>query len=151
MKAKLLNEAGARSYLLVFETGDEVMEQLLDFARRESLSSSYFTGIGAFERLTFAFLELEKKDYKKIELEEQVEVLSLTGNMALYNQEVKIHAHVVIGKLDGTAHGGHLFEARVRPTLELFLTEVAEPINRRMNEEVGIPLIDISEHERGER
>ncbi|OLE51858.1 MAG: hypothetical protein AUG51_21020 [Acidobacteria bacterium 13_1_20CM_3_53_8] len=144
MKAKLLNEEGARTFALVFDTGDEFVSGLLDFARREKLASAHFAGIGAFERLTFGFFELEKKEYKKIGVNEQVEVLSLAGNIALYENELRVHAHVLVGKQDGTAHGGHLFEAHVRPTLELFLTELAVPLRRRMNEEVGIPLIDLS-------
>ncbi|HMF58654.1 MAG TPA: PPC domain-containing DNA-binding protein [Pyrinomonadaceae bacterium] len=143
MKAKLVNEEGARTFALVFETGDEVMSGLLDFARRENLGGAYFAGIGAFERLTFGFLDRERKDYQKIPVNEQVEALSLVGNIARYENELKIHAHVVVSKQDGTAHGGHLFEAHVRPTLELFLTELAQPLNRRMNEEAGIPLIDL--------
>jgi len=144
MKAKLVNEEGARTFALVFDTGDEFVSGLLDFARRENLVGAHFAGIGAFERLTFGFFELERKEYKKIPVNEQVEVLSLAGNIALYENELKVHAHVLIGKQDGTAHGGHLFEGHVRPTLELFLTELAVPLRRRMNEEVGIPLIDLS-------
>ena len=144
MKAKLLNEEGARTFALVFDTGDEFVSGLLDFAQRENLVGAHFAGIGAFERLTFGFFELEKKEYKKISVNEQVEVLSLAGNIALYENELRVHAHVLVGKQDGTAHGGHLFEAHVRPTLELFLTELAVPLHRRMNEEVGIPLIDLS-------
>jgi uncharacterized protein len=144
MKAKLLNEAGARTFALVFDTGDEVMSHLLNFARRENLASAHFTGIGAFEHLIFGFFERERRDYKKIEVDEQVELLSFIGNITLYENELKIHAHVVVSKQDGTAHGGHLFEAHVRPTLELLLTESVVPLRRRMNEEVGIPLIDLS-------
>src|SRR3982751_5642863 len=117
MRAKLLNETGARTFALVFDTGDEVMSLLLDFARRENLASAHFTGIGAFERVIFGFLDSEKKDYKKITVNEQIELLSLTGNIAQYENELKIHAHVVVSKEDGTAHGGHLLEAYVRPTL----------------------------------
>src|SRR5947209_398966 len=123
MKARVINEADARIFLLVFETGDEAVATLLDFARRENLAGAHFTAIGAFERLTFGFFNLETKVYEKIPVNEQVEVLSLAGNLARYEKELRVHAHVVIGKRDGTAHGGHLFEAHVRPTLEMFLTE----------------------------
>jgi predicted DNA-binding protein with PD1-like motif len=71
--------------------------------------------------------------------------MSLVGDIALYDGEPKLHAHVVVGKRDGTAHGGHLISARVRPTLEIWLTASPEIIERRMNVEVGLPLIDLSD------
>jgi uncharacterized protein len=58
-----------------------------------------------------------------VSLDEQVELLSLIGDVALKDGEPQVHAHVVIGKRDGTAYGGHLLQARVRPTCELVLTE----------------------------
>jgi len=42
---------------------------------------------------------------------------------------------------DGTAHGGHLLEARVRPTCELILTE--SPIQKKLDPKSGIALIQI--------
>src|SRR6266481_3316344 len=34
-----------------------------------------------------------------------------------------VHAHAVIGKKDGTAHGGHLLESHIRPKCEDIFTE----------------------------
>lgn len=82
-----------------------------------------------------AFLEREKKDYKKIPINEQVEVLSLIGDIALAGQEPKLHAHVVLGKADRTACGGHLLEAHVWPTLEVVLTESPRHLRRKLDEE----------------
>jgi predicted DNA-binding protein with PD1-like motif len=56
-----------------------------------------------------------------------------------------VHAHIVVGKSDGTAHGGHLLEAHVRPTLEVFLVESPKPLRRKMNAEVSLALIDLTE------
>jgi hypothetical protein len=53
----------------------------------------------------------------------------------------RLHAHVVVGKRDGTAHGGHLLQARVRPTLEVILTESASYLARRHDPESGLALI----------
>ena len=105
------------------------------------LSSPSFTS--AFERVTIAFFDLETKEYQHIPLDEQVEVMSLIGNIALYEGEPKIHAHVVLGKRDGTAHGGHLISAQVRPTLEVWLTESPQTITRKLDETTNLPLIDL--------
>jgi predicted DNA-binding protein with PD1-like motif len=78
-------------------------------------------------------------------LEEQVEVLALTGNVALAKGQPKVHAHVVVGMRDGTAHGGHLIEATVRPTLEVVLVESAPHLRRSMDEATGLALIDLDQ------
>ena len=143
MKSKLLIKT-PRTFALIFDKGDEVTKSLLEFAKENQLNASYFTALGSFSEATLGFFERERKDYKRIEIEEQVEVMSLFGNIARDESgEHKLHAHVVIGKSDGTAHGGHLLKAHVWPTLELFLTETSEKLQRKVDEETNLPLIAI--------
>jgi predicted DNA-binding protein with PD1-like motif len=70
-------------------------------------------------------------------------VLSLIGDIALNKGKPKVHAHVVVGKADGTAHGGHLMEARVRPTLEVIVVESPKHLIRRTDDETGLALITL--------
>ena len=145
MKSKLLFIT-PRTFTLIFDKGDEVTATLLQFAKANQLKASYFTAIGALSKVTLGFYERERKDYKRIEIEEQVEVMSLFGNLAQdENGQHKLHAHVVIGKRDGSAHGGHLLKAHVWPTLELFLTETSETLQRKVDEETNLPLIAIEQ------
>ncbi len=143
MQTKLIHDAGEKTFAIVLDQGDEVISSLLAFARDNNLSASHFTAIGAFESVTFGFFERDRKGYKKITIDEQVEVLSLVGDIALADEEPKLHAHVVIGKTDGTAHGGHLLEARVWPTLEVFLFESPEHLRREEDKETGLKLIKL--------
>jgi predicted DNA-binding protein with PD1-like motif len=143
MKSELLNDGPQKTYALVFEQGDEVVSVLTAFARAQGLAASHFTAIGAFSEVTLGYFERDRKQYKRIPLREQVEVLSLVGDNALDGGEPKIHAHVVVGKADATAHGGHLVEARVWPTLELVLTESPRHLRRRMDRDSGLALIDL--------
>lgn len=57
-------------------------------------------------------------------------MLSLIGDIALDRGEPKVHAHVIVGKSDGTAHGGHLMNAKVRPTLEVIVVESAGELHK---------------------
>ena len=145
MKSKVLHADGARTVALVFEAGEEAMQGLLDFAKRERLTSGHFTGIGAFEELTLGYFDWTQKNYARIAIREQVEVLSLVGDVALEGTMPKIHAHVVVGKRDGTAHGGHLLEARVRPTLEVILIQPPGHLRRRFDPRSKLALIDVEE------
>lgn len=143
MKTKLLYDQGEKTFAIVFDKGDEVISGLTEFAKRNNLGGSHFTAIGAFSDVVLGYFDWEKKDYKRISLKEQVEVLSLIGDIALQGSEPKVHAHVVVGKSDGTAHGGHLLKGHVRPTLEVILIESPRHLQRKTDEETGLALINL--------
>lgn len=143
MKSKLLDDRGEKTFVLVFDTDDEVVSGLTDFAKREKLGAAHFTAIGAFRELTLGYFDWDSKQYQKIPVREQVEVLSLVGNIVMKDDSPKLHAHVVVGKRDGTAHGGHLIDARVRPTLEVVLAEAPRHLQRRHDEKSGLALIKL--------
>lgn len=143
MKSKFLDDRGEKTYVLVFDTDDEVVSGLTDFAKREKLGAAHFTAIGAFRELTLGYFDWDSKQYQKIPVREQVEVLSLVGNIVMKDDAPKLHAHVVVGKRDGTAHGGHLIDARVRPTLEVVLAEAPRHLQRRHDEKSGLALIKL--------
>lgn len=131
-------------FALVFDKGDEFISELQRFAQENELTGSHLTAIGAFQNVTLGYFDRKARDYRRIPIEEQVEVLSLVGDIALKDGAPKIHAHAVVGKSDGTAHGGHILEAHVWPTLEVVLTESPRYLRRRMDAETGLALIDLS-------
>jgi predicted DNA-binding protein with PD1-like motif len=142
MKWKQLADDGdSRTFALAFAAGDEVVHELVAWSRQHRIEAATFTGIGAFEHARLGFFDLETREYAEIVMDEQVEVLSLAGNVSRVDDDHKIHAHVVVGKRDGTAHGGHLLSAHVRPTLELVVIETPAPLRRRLDETTGLPLL----------
>ncbi|MDQ3833465.1 MAG: DNA-binding protein [Actinomycetota bacterium] len=144
MKAKLIyEEQGEKTFALVFDPGDEAMEELTNFAKENGLSAARFTAIGAFSDATLGYFDMEKKEYEKIPVDEQVEVLSLVGDVALFEGEPKLHAHAVLGRSDGTTRGGHLLGAHVQPTLEVVIVESPEHLRRETDEETGLPLLAV--------
>jgi len=143
MKSALLSDAdGLRTFVVVLSTDDEVMATLQRFALEHRLKASQLSAIGAFSRVVVAFFDWKTKDYRHLPIDEQVEVLSLLGDVTLDVDKQKIHAHVVVGKSDGTAHGGHLIEAHVRPTLEVMVTELPRHLHRQFDPTSGLTLID---------
>ena len=142
MKDMLLNEhGGLRTFAIVLETGDEAMASIASFAVARHLRASQFTAIGAFSRVVVAYFDWETKAYRKTSIGEQVEVLSLLGDVTFENGHPKVHAHVVVSKADATAHGGHFIEGHVRPTLEIVLTETPAHLERHFDPETGLTLI----------
>jgi predicted DNA-binding protein with PD1-like motif len=143
MHYKLVDEK-PKTFILVFETNDELARGLRDFASAQKLASASFKAIGALSSVRLAWLNWETKQYEQsVFLDEQVELLSLIGDVALKDVEPQVHAHAVVGKRDGTAHGGHLLQAHVRPTCELVLTESPANLRKEFDPAAGIPLIKL--------
>ncbi len=141
MKSKLLHEAAPRVFVLVFEPGDEVTAELTRFAAEKHLRACGVYGLGTFEEATLGYFDLQAKDYRPLRVREQVEVASLVGNIATVDGKHRLHAHVVIGKVDGTAMAGHLLNGRVRPTLELLVTEYSASMARAFDPSTGLTLL----------
>ena len=143
MRYKLISKR-PKTFVLAFETGDEVIQGLNTFACEQQLSASQFTAIGAFSKAVVGFFELSRREYKRISISRQVEVLSLLGNIALANDKPQLHAHVVLGKSDGSTSGGHLLEGHVRPTLEVILLESPKHLHRVRDPVTGLMLIHLA-------
>jgi predicted DNA-binding protein with PD1-like motif len=143
MQSKLLSEIGGqRSHVLVLATGEEAMAALQAFARELSLTAASFTAIGAFSNAVLGYFDWTAKSYRRIPVDEQVEVASLTGDIALGPDGAPaLHAHVVLGRHDGSALAGHLLEGHVRPTLEIVLTESPRHLRKQLDPESGLALI----------
>ena len=143
MHHKLI-ENQPKTYVLIFETGDELAAGLKQFASELKISAGSFTAIGAFSSVRLGWFNWETKKYDNaVVLDEQVELLSMIGDIAMKDEEPQVHAHVVIGKSDGTAHGGHLLKAHVRPTCEVVLTESPAHLQKRIDPESGLALIQL--------
>lgn len=141
-RAALLSDGDIKTYLLVFRTGQEVMNGLLAFARKQKLTAGHLTGIGAISDAIIGYFDPEKKTYLRLHETGQHEVLSLTGNLAQYDNAPFFHVHVALGLRDGRTRGGHLFAMTVRPTVELVLTAYPKAVGRKIDPEWDLPLLD---------
>jgi len=119
MRSKLLHEAnGERTFAVILETGDEIVSSLDTFADENGLEAATFKAIGALSEANLAYFDWDRKEYLPIPVGEQVEVASLTGDIATGpDGKPAIHVHAVLGKRDGSAIAGHLKSGTVRPTL----------------------------------
>jgi uncharacterized protein len=144
MESKLIFEHnGLKTYVLIYDKGDEFISGVQTFAKQHSLNASHFTAIGAFSDAIIGFFDKQIMDYKKIPVNEQVEVLTLVGNITLSHGEYKVHAHAVFGKSDASTVGGHVLEGHVWPTLEVVLEESLKHLIRQKDPETGLPLLEL--------
>ncbi|MDH2356302.1 DNA-binding protein [Bradyrhizobium sp. SSUT18] len=142
---KISGKAGPETRVVILDSGEEAFTTLTKFANDAAITAASLTAIGAFERATVGWFNLEKKTYKKIEVAEQCEVLSAIGDIAVGDDgKASLHVHVVLGLADGTTRGGHLLEGKVRPTLEVVIADTAAHLRRKKEPDLGIALIDIA-------
>ena len=129
-------------YVVIFHKGDEALSGLTDFAMQHDVQDAHFTAIGAVSGATLAWLDVPKKIYHRISVLEQAEVLSLIGDVAIFNGKPVVHMHAVLGRSDGSTVGGHVFELEANPTLEVFVTVDSMPLKKRPDDASGMKLID---------
>jgi predicted DNA-binding protein with PD1-like motif len=144
VKSQLVSDAAkATVHVIVLDSGEEAFAALTRFANEEKVTAATLTAIGAFESAVVGWFDFSSKTYKRIEVEEQCEVLSAIGDVAIGDDgKASLHVHIVLGLADGSTRGGHLLEGKVRPTLEVVLTETPARLRRRKRPELGIALID---------
>ena len=147
MKVRVVEDADVVTYVTVCDPGDEAVAALAQFARDEDLEASEITAVGAFERAVVGWFDRAAKQYRHIPIDEQCEVLSLIGDVAVDQDGPAVHAHVVLGLADGTTRGGHLIEGRVFPTLEVIVRETPAQLRKVMRPDIGIALIDLDRSE----
>lgn len=119
------------------------MEVLTSLAGGEGIRAAEISGIGAFERAVIGFYDLSRKEYERIPVDEETEVLSLLGNLSVTDEGPRVHAHVTLGRRDGSGLGGHLFEGDAGATLEVFVREEPGELRRKEDREIGLPLLDL--------
>ncbi len=145
MKSKLVSGPGAATYVVVLDAGEEAFGALSEFAAAQGLSAGQVTAVGAFERAAVGWFDRAAKEYRRIEVGQQCEVLSLLGDIALGAHGPQPHLHTVLGLPDGTTRGGHLLAGRVWPTLEVIIREVPAELRKTHRPEIGLALIDLGQ------
>jgi predicted DNA-binding protein with PD1-like motif len=147
MKYKVVEDADVVTYVVVCDPRDEAVTALTQFAQAEDLEAASIAAVGAFEHAVVGWFDRAAKDYRRIRVDEQCEVLSLLGDVAEGQDGPILHMHTVLGLSDGTTRGGHLLEGKVFPTLEVVVTETPAQLRKVMRPDIGVALIDLDQSE----
>ncbi len=115
--------SSARTFEVTMRKGDEVASGLTEFAEKHKLTGAHLTGIGALNHVVLGWYDPDQRAYKTNVIDQEVELVSLTGNIVLENGKPFVHEHCVIALKDGTTRGGHLIEAKVAVELQVFIVD----------------------------
>ena len=129
------------TYVLNIERGEELFSSLRQFLDKEYIMAGYFTGLGAAGELDIAYYDLATKKFERHVIKEDVEILSLVGNIARLGDETIIHVHGTFGKRDLSVFGGHLFSLQVSGACEIHLTKLSKTMSRAYDGATGLNLL----------
>ncbi len=138
---KLIHSEGDL-YTLNFQKGEEVMAGLTQFLSEKGIQAAHLTGLGAASHITIAYYNLDTKEYEKETFTENVEILSLIGNVGVKEEgKLVVHMHGTFGKRNFHVFGGHVFEMVISGAGEIHVHALPGKISRAYDEETGLTLM----------
>ena len=129
-------------YILRLVRGENVFETLQKFCRQEQIDGAFFSGIGAVDKAELAHYNIETQKYSSQKFNQALEVINLTGNIALHEGEIIIHAHGTFSDTNMHCLGGHVVSLQVSGTLELSLQKTTA-LAKSVDSETGLKLFNL--------
>ena len=136
-----LRDGDRRVVVVVVNPGEDAVAAVNDVAARRGIRGASVTAVGGFHHADVGYFDRQTRDYVRINVPDQVEVLSLLGDVADNQGQAALHVHAVLGRRDGSTVGGHLLYGEVWPTLEVIITEVGADLVKRVDPETGLALL----------
>ena len=127
--------------VVAVDKGEDAVTAINEVAERYGIRGARVTAVGGFTSAELGYFDRGKRGYLRIPVREQVEVLSLQGDIADNQGRTALHVHAVLGHCDGTTVGGHLLRGEVWPTLEVIITEVGASLTKQVDQETGLALL----------
>ena len=128
-------------YAVRLAPGDEVCSSLLALCKQEKLGAGTVSGIGAAGRATLGVYRVAEQVYVSRSLEGEFEIASLAGNISRQAGQPYLHRHATLSDADGGVYAGHLSEAYISATAEIFITPLQGELGRERDEQLGINLL----------
>jgi predicted DNA-binding protein with PD1-like motif len=131
-----------RRYILRFDKDEELFDALAKFAEAESIGAASFSGIGTTSLVELAYFNQHLKEYRHKPIMEDLEIVSLNGNISMLDGKPSVHAHGTFSRTDFTVVGGHIFKLITLATCEIFLIKLEGQAIRKQNDTWGLKLLE---------
>jgi predicted DNA-binding protein with PD1-like motif len=130
-----------RRFMLRFDKGEDVIKGLADFMVSRNFQSGVFQGIGSCTEVELGYFNKNLKEYRKKPFYEDMEIVSVAGNISLFEGKPLVHCHGVFGRTDFTTIGGHVFRLITLATCEIFLIHMEGTLERLNNADFNLSLL----------
>ena len=135
-----------RRFLGRLPHGKDLITSIEDFCKASSIQMATFSVIGAVSSATLGAYDQKQQVYATFTQEEPHEIVSCTGNVSLLDEKPVVHAHIVLGNLEGKTIGGHVFSETIIYAAEIDLQELTgTPLERAYDDTTGLMLWKISD------
>ena len=139
----LFSQLGPTTFVIRLEKGDDILPSLRRFAAKKRIGAGVFEGIGSLNTAKLGHYDFHTKNYKFEVFSEDLEILSLSGNVAMMDNAPLPHAHVTLGKRDFSVIGGHLDEGSLANMVEIGLSSLPGKLVKSRDEEIGLNLLQL--------
>lgn len=135
-----MNHRGSK-IVLRLDKGEEILESLKNLCQSHNIKLAEVSGIGAVNKASVGIFMQDTKEYHSTELQGNMEITSLMGNVTQKDGEVYIHLHINLADESYQVHGGHLNSAWIGATGELVIDVIDGQVEREYSEEIGLNLM----------
>ena len=130
-------------YVVRLNIGEDIVESVKKLAQEQHIRLGTVTGIGAVNKAEIGLFNTETREYHSTTLEEDMEIVSLAGNISEMNGEVYVHLHIALSNSEYNVKAGHLNMAVISATGELFIEVIDGHVDREFNEDIGLNLLKL--------
>jgi predicted DNA-binding protein with PD1-like motif len=130
-------------YFIRLDAGEKIIASLRSLCEQDKITAGFLNGLGAVSEAELGWFDRDAKDYRVLRVQEPCEIISLYGNVSVFDGHPFLHCHIALGGRAFGVRGGHLREAVVSATCEITLTRFFDEIERKKDDETGLYLLDL--------
>ncbi|PIS29808.1 DNA-binding protein [Candidatus Saganbacteria bacterium CG08_land_8_20_14_0_20_45_16] len=137
-----LEPTPSRTFIGRLKHNNDLLEALTTFCKEQNIRLGTFNVIGAVKGAKLGYYNQERQKYDGcVELDKKLEIASCLGNISLKDNEIMVHAHIVLADFEGQAFGGHLMPGSKIFAAEFHIQEyIGAELHRGKDQETGLPL-----------
>lgn len=125
------------------DRGEELVAAIRKACEQEGIRFGFITGLGAADHAVVGLYRTAEQKFYSHSFDAEMELTSLIGSVTEMNGEIYLHLHANFAKVDGQVIGGHLSEAVISGTGEIFIKILDGSLGRRFDPETGLNLFDL--------
>ncbi|MFU0832492.1 MAG: PPC domain-containing protein [Oscillospiraceae bacterium] len=125
------------------DRGEELVKAIQSACEQENIAFGFITGIGAADHAVVGLYRVAEQKYYSNTFDGEMEMTSLLGSVTEMNGKTYLHLHANFAKSDGQVIGGHLNEAVISGTGEIFVQILNGKMDRRRDSVTGLNIFDM--------
>ncbi len=140
----IYTQLGIDKYVLRLESGDDILQSIRQFATAKRLSAGFLEGIGSLSKVKLGHYDFQTRKYSYETFEDDLEILNLSGNIAIMNRQPLPHVHVTLGRRDFSVIGGHMDEGSSANMVEIGMWKLPGKLVKAKDDKIGLNVLQLA-------